>query len=452
MELSSVTETTTSPSSTNVNGVHRETENPIRSHTESIETEGAESFERECANCHQLLSGPFCSACGQDSDSKLKYFWTVILHLLDDIFSFDSRASRTLWPLIFKPGFLTKEYFAGRRVHYVPPLRLYLFVSIVFFISLKFIVSTSDTNTNNVKHNISAIIQVPEVTKHLKGLEAKKSQLLIDKSAKDVALVDAEIIKFTDYLNELNRDNSLGNNAKLIKTTSKILTLEFDKIKSKVGLSEVDKAKYEKLLAKRLLLLTEPESEKIKDEDEGSISVSNNEDGTLSFDFLSDENNKKLDAFSKETAKKAEKVFESDTGPLVDQILGKLPQLMFVLLPLFAVILKLMFIFSNRLYMEHLTVALHSHSFIFISLLSLELIDFIHDYVEPHYGWLAEIIDYMSNGLLLWIPIYLFIMQKRIYKQGYFLTFIKYNIIGLVYITLMGITALVAVVWGLTAI
>ena len=59
--------------------------------------------------------GLFVLKCGQEADSTLKYFWVVILHLLDDIFSFDSRASRTLWPLVTRPAFLTNEYFAGRK-------------------------------------------------------------------------------------------------------------------------------------------------------------------------------------------------------------------------------------------------------------------------------------------------------------------------------------------------
>ncbi|MFT5997136.1 MAG: hypothetical protein ACI9RV_002747, partial [Glaciecola sp.] len=53
-----------------------------------------------CSNCKAPLNGPYCAQCGQNSESTIKYFWLVILHLLDDIFSFDSRASRTLWPLV----------------------------------------------------------------------------------------------------------------------------------------------------------------------------------------------------------------------------------------------------------------------------------------------------------------------------------------------------------------
>jgi len=350
-------------------------------------------------------------------------------------------------PLFFRPGFLTKEYFAGRRVHYVPPLRLYLFVSIVFFISLKFIISTYDTKTINVNNNITAVTQIPEVTKYLKDLESKKSQLVINNETEKAGLVTEDITKFTHYLNELKEANSPSNNAKLIKMTSKIVALEFEQIESNEPLSERDRVKYEKLLAKRLLLLQEK-----KNEGGSGISISNNSDGTLSFDFLSDENNQKLDTFAKEIAKKAKKAFETDTGPLIGQVLGKLPQLMFILLPVFAVLLKIMFIFSKRLYMEHLTVALHSHAFIFISLLLSEVLDLGNEYFEPNYSAVAEALSYLGSALLIWIPIYLFIMQKRVYQQGYILTFIKYSIIANLYFILIMITAFTAAVWGLTAI
>ncbi|NIR48263.1 DUF3667 domain-containing protein [candidate division KSB1 bacterium] len=55
---------------------------------------------------------------------------------LGDVFTFDSRFFRTFVPLIAKPGFLTVRFNAGQRVRYVPPLRLYLFVSVIFFFTL----------------------------------------------------------------------------------------------------------------------------------------------------------------------------------------------------------------------------------------------------------------------------------------------------------------------------
>lgn len=59
-----------------------------------------------------------------------------IKHFLSDYFAFDSKIVRSFGPLLFKPGFLTSEFLAGRRVSYIPPLRMYIFVSIVFFLLL----------------------------------------------------------------------------------------------------------------------------------------------------------------------------------------------------------------------------------------------------------------------------------------------------------------------------
>ena len=143
--------------------------------TELTETESTNDVvsvpiedSQSCENCHLPLSGPFCANCGQEADSKLKYFWVVIMHLLDDIFSFDSRASRTLFPLLTRPAFLTNEYFAGRRVHYVPPLRLYLFISIVFFLTLKFFIAAENNKTITVSDKQALITQVKS---HIKGLK-----------------------------------------------------------------------------------------------------------------------------------------------------------------------------------------------------------------------------------------------------------------------------------------
>lgn len=417
--------------------------------TELTETESTNDVvsvpiedSQSCENCHLPLSGPFCANCGQEADSKLKYFWVVIMHLLDDIFSFDSRASRTLFPLLTRPAFLTNEYFAGRRVHYVPPLRLYLFISIVFFLTLKFFIAAENNKTITVSDKQALITQVKS---HIKGLKTERSEVEKKQDASNdvsdnISTLDADIAKFTLYLDDLNSDYSLGNNKQIIKLTRELLELEFEQIKEELPADE--KERFDSLIASRL---------KAKDgtQNNQAIKIANNDDGTLSFDFLSDEKNKKVNAFAKELTDKAEKAFNTDTGPLIEQVIGKLPQLMFILLPLFAVLLKVMFIFSKRLYMEHLTVALHSHSFIFIAILLSEVLDVFNDYLEPTYSTLASFTGVVAGGILLWIPIYLFLMQRKVYKQGYFFTLVKFTIIATIYSFMILLTGLVAVVWGL---
>jgi len=400
---------------------------------------------KSCENCHQALNGPFCANCGQSTDSTLKYFWVVILHLLDDIFSFDSRASRTLFPLITRPAFLTNEYFAGRRVHYVPPLRLYLFISIVFFITLKYFVAAEDGNPININNKQALITQVKSHIEQLKTEQSTLQKTTLEdnenvENVEKVTQLTADITKFSNYLADLNREYTSGQNKQIIKLTRKLVELEFDNVKE--SLSDKDQAKFDELIAQRLKVLN---GDIISDE----LTIGNNEDGTITFDFLSDESNKKLTEFSKELTAKAEKAFNSDTGPLVEQVIGKLPQLMFILLPLFAVLLKIMFIFSKRLYMEHLTVALHSHSFIFITVLLSEMLDLLDNYLVETSPGFANFFGVVAGALLFWIPIYLFLMQKRVYKQGVFFTLVKFSIIGTIYSLMITVTALIAMIWGI---
>ena len=134
---------------------------------------------------------------------------------------------------------------------------------------------------------------------------------------------------------------------------------------------------------------------------------------------------------------------------MVQQVLSVLPQTMFVLLPIFALLLKLFYLFSKRFYMEHLTVALHSHAFIFVNLLMLALLSKIHDLVAPSYPGPGEWVEYLIVGTVLWIPVYLYLMQKRVYKQGVLLTTFKFILIGHSYIALLSFTIMIAFLWGL---
>ena len=412
---------------------------------------------KHCENCKAVLTGPFCANCGQEADSTLKYFWVVILHLLDDIFSFDSRASRTLIPLIAKPAFLTQEYFAGRRVHYVPPLRLYLFISIVFFITLKFFVGVNNNNLITINDNKAV---VKKVSDHIEELEKQQRELkkvvnsvpveaavlteqaITDSDVKRQKLAE-EIAKFNRYLTDLNNSDTQASDKNIIKITKELVAFELDKASAE--LSEEEQQELARLLSKRDDYLQGIDT----GESDSRFTIGNKEDGSLRFDFLSDQSNEKLEKFSKDFSVKAEKAFNSDTGPLIEQVIGKMPQLMFLLLPLFAVLLKVMFIFSKRLYMEHLTVALHSHSFIFIVLLLSTILDGLYEYFIPTSPDIANYIETTASVLLAWIPIYLFIMQKRVYQQGYFITSIKYAIIGIMYLIMIVVAGLIALIWGI---
>ena len=95
---------------------------------------GVPEGERRCTNCGERLTGQYCYQCGQRDKHRLISLWELLRDLIGDLFEVDSRIWRTIFPLLFRPGFLTREYLSGRRVHYTPPLRMYLVLSLVFFV------------------------------------------------------------------------------------------------------------------------------------------------------------------------------------------------------------------------------------------------------------------------------------------------------------------------------
>lgn len=86
-----------------------------------------------CLNCATALHGPFCAHCGQEHRPGAMPIREYLTDALDAFFDWDGKVLRSLWPLLARPGFLTREFLAGRRVPYLLPSRLYFLVSIAFF-------------------------------------------------------------------------------------------------------------------------------------------------------------------------------------------------------------------------------------------------------------------------------------------------------------------------------
>ncbi len=116
-----------------------------------IETSGAAAVEiaasamaerghqvHPCPNCGKPMIGAYCAVCGQQRDINRRSVWGLIKVLVEDVVSFDSRIMRTGWALVTRPGELATAFREGRTQRYLPALRLYLFVSLIFFVILSF--------------------------------------------------------------------------------------------------------------------------------------------------------------------------------------------------------------------------------------------------------------------------------------------------------------------------
>jgi hypothetical protein len=87
-----------------------------------------------CLNCGTHLRGQYCGHCGQRARSRLISLWELIRDAFGDLFELDSRLWQTLVPLMVRPGQLTHDYLQGRRARFMPPFRMYLVLSLLFFL------------------------------------------------------------------------------------------------------------------------------------------------------------------------------------------------------------------------------------------------------------------------------------------------------------------------------
>lgn len=86
-----------------------------------------------CDNCGAEAPARYCASCGQRREAPVHSLWHFIREATEDLTHADSRLWHTLSALLFRPGFLTREFLDGRRARYLPPVRLYLVISVLFF-------------------------------------------------------------------------------------------------------------------------------------------------------------------------------------------------------------------------------------------------------------------------------------------------------------------------------
>jgi hypothetical protein len=383
-----------------------------------------------CPNCGAATWGEFCFACGQPRKGLIRRFTSIMGDFLDTVFSIDNRLLRTIGPLYFKPGHLTCEYIAGRRVRYVTPFRLFFFLCVLSFLSLKFLASQTPGAINfgdSAETRIAMAKSVAEVDERLaeavKGLEAGRSGARIGMSAGGVAKVAIEAAdeRFAEALADLKEEAD----------------------QRKRWLAEVDKARAEGRT---------PPPDPNLDEEEGTINFGDGPwdpvKNPIAIAWLPDAVNAGLN----ERAGRVKDAFSharENPQPLIEAFFGAIPPAAFVLMPLFALFLKFMYLFKRRLYMEHLLTALHSHAFIFLSLLLISLCLLAQQFLGPRIPALDGAIDWLVFAMGWWMPLYLLIAQKRIYRQGWIATVFKFGVIGIAYTVLLGIGLMLAVVFGL---
>jgi len=365
-----------------------------------------------CSNCGAELRGAHCYSCGQPVKGMIRPLTSMLHDVADTIFNIDSRIFRTLWPLYVRPGYLSNEYFDGRRVRYVTPFRLYFFLSVAAFLLMQIGLDASFDSARDMIHIGDANTEI--VTAHTpEEVNAKR----------DAALAELDKALTMRWVNDEAR-------ADIEKQKEKIRALAQRRI--------------DKLAARQAKGDAAANADTAKDEhndlDFGGWDPKND---PVHVAWLPGFVNTKLTNALVRMKENVPRI-KQDPKPFLVGAFGMLPQVLFVLMPLFALLLKLFYLFKRRLYMEHLIVALHSHAFVFQSLILITLAILARGWAHASAPWLDTLLGWLIFAMCWWLPIYLFLTAKKVYKQGWIFTFVKFGLIGICYTVMISCGIIVA--------
>lgn len=411
---------------------------------------------QECQNCNTELSGSYCSVCGQESHKSVRHFYEYIQEVFDDWMSLDSKFFRTLWSLIFRPGFLSNQYFIGRRVRYITPVRLFIIVNVLFFFLFPYL---SDIRLDNTREDSVAdkeiIAQLDARISHLSGAEidetqrAKNSKYAQELSALKKQLDESDKKSITRVLLEMTKVQIARQEPDYLLSANQVETLK--DLDTTMGAFATDGGmllwNYEGEENEQAPegLLESKELEKLAAEDPdltGSSSTEKASNESVEVDSTGlDEQDGRTE---NETAMKVARAFNETPEKLASQAGDIISSSMFVILPIYALLLKLCYLFKPRLYMEHLTIALHGQSFVFVAI----LVAMGFEKLAVQFPSLRYALDGISTILIIWVPIYLLLLQHRAYKQTWGKTILMFWLTSTLYMALVILALFCAVILG----
>lgn len=327
-----------------------------------------ERKEKDCLNCGATIYGRYCHKCGQENVVPKETFWSMFFHFFYDITHFDSKFFETVKDLIFRPGFLSKEYIKGRRNSYLHPVRMYVFTSAFFFLLFYSFFKPKATINDN--------FNVPIKGEQRMQLIEELQQKLKDQPGSQLLQKKLEKLKDTTRPLTLRELNPLSD-------SSDIITINGNKYKS-----EEEYDSLQKLL---------PASKR---------------DGW----FLRRVIKKAIDINERFHENPSEAL-----NKLGESVLHRMPYMLFVSLPLFALILKLVYFRRKQFYFaDHGIFTIHLYIFTFLLLLAVFSLGALQDVIH------SNLIGFIIAILFIGLFFYLYKAMRNFYGQRRFKTFIKF--------------------------
>lgn len=321
--------------------------------------------EKYCLNCNAITHGRYCSVCGQENLEPQETIGHLIRHTFNDITHFDGKFFFSLKYIVSKPGFLSSEYIAGRRKAYLDPIRFYLFTSFLFFLILfSFVLSNKDVNFVDNKNNSFS----------------KKDSLELIKELKEEGIDTFRIKnKVKNYIDSI----VMAENIDTVKKKNTLLHI--DKFRNKKEYDSLyNIGKINDGFIKRILILKEFQLQ----------------------EKYGDNKEKQLDA-------------------LKENIIHYIPQVLFLSLPFFALLLKLLYFRRKKYYyVAHIIFTLHFYIFVYIQVLLISILGKFANF--KYLSWLFDLNIILGFGIIY----YLYRAMRVFYEQSRGMTILKILILS----------------------
>ncbi len=308
-----------------------------------------ERKEKVCLNCGANLIGRYCQDCGQENVEPKESLGHLITHFFNDVTHFDGKFFSSMKYLLLKPGFLTEEYAKGRRAAYLNPIRMYLFISAMFFLVLMtFFVDRAEhtvTTTKTTTHRDTTALR--------KGISAMRhtlDSLAVEQDSTETAAIDSALVKADAEPKNVH---------------------EYDSMQA-----ALPKAKRDNFI-----------------------------------DRYFNRRAAALHSWGTEHSKEAQ-------HRMTEKFFHSMPYMLFISLPLIALLLKLLYVRRKQFYyVSHIIFLLHYYCIIFIAFFLMLFAQRL-----PYGAVIA------TSLLFIGYIVYLYFAMLRFYKQGWFKTFVKYFI------------------------
>lgn len=343
--------------------------------------------DKTCLNCGATVGERYCSHCGQENTEPRESVGHLVGHFFADVTHFDSKIFTTLKDLVFRPGLLTREYAAGRRTSYLNPIRMYIFISALFFLAL--FAGNDEEGHGSLEESAHATNiyrqGFADSLREAGGADSLRRRVNGEIAAK---LDTTEKVK----AGEESMFFSMGSGAKitidLVQNKYKTLR-EYDSVEAHAPDSNRPKGLYGWMMRRNMQL---------KEEHGGRSHI------------------------------RIEKSLHHT-----------IPKIMFVLLPLFALFTGWFYSRKKYYYVQHAIFSIHFHSFIFLLFLVVLLLARLID----NDAWAIG----LAGIAWLLVFVYLIAALKGMYGQSFWWSLLKGVAISVLYLAAIIVTMGVVVLW-----